>query len=342
MKILIPSVQTPFIKGGAFYLILGLENALKSRGYEVESVSLPFKFFPESFISGMIDVWCGLDFNSFNGIDTDLAVVLQFPAYYVNHKNKVLWLMHQHRAVYDLYDAEKAEAGLKTLNEKITERDSSILPGIASKFTISRNVSDRLLKFNGIDSVPLYHPPFGENNFYCGEPYDYIFYPSRLEGLKRQEMLINAMKYVKSPVKAVIAGSGGLKKYLSYIIDKSNLNDRVRLIGAVSEDEKYVLYARCLSVVFCPQDEDYGYVTLEAMLSSKPLITCADSGGPLEFIEDGGSGFIAEPHPEALAEKIDLLYRNKNKAKEMGKYALESYRKKNISWDNVVNRLLGI
>ena len=46
-------------------------------------------------------------------------------------------------------------------------------------------------------------------------------------------------------------------------------------------------YAHSLGVIFPAVDEDYGYVTLEAMLSSKPVITCADSGGPLEFVVDG-------------------------------------------------------
>ena len=39
-----------------------------------------------------------------------------------------------------------------------------------------------------------------------------------------------------------------------------------------------------LGVIFPPLDEDYGYVTLEAMLAAKPVITCTDSGGPLEFV----------------------------------------------------------
>ena len=27
-----------------------------------------------------------------------------------------------------------------------------------------------------------------------------------------------------------------------------------------------------------------GYVTMESFLSKKPVITCSDSGGPLEFV----------------------------------------------------------
>lgn len=341
MRILIPSVQTPFIKGGAYYLTIGLKNALEARRYEVEIVTLPFKFFPESYIYNIMDTWKELDLNNFNGYEIDKVIVLQFPAYYVKHKDMVLWLMHQHRAVYDLYNTNKENSvEIKKLKKKIIEYDDNILSKIPKRYTISKNVSNRLLKFNKISSTPIYHPPFGEQNFYCEEPYNYIFCLSRLEQLKRQDILISAMKYVKSPIKAIIAGEGGQAENYKKLIETLDLQDKVRLIGNINENEKYVLYARALAVFFCPYDEDYGYITLEAMLSSKPVITCKDSGGPLEFISDENDGFIINPDPISLAEKIDWLYYNKNKAKDMGNAAYENYKNKNISWDNVINLLL--
>ena len=206
---------------------------------------------------------------------------------------------------------------------------------------MSQTVSNRLKKYNNIDSTPIYHPPFGEDCFYCDEPHNYIFYPSRLEELKRQDLLIEAMRYTRSPLKAIIAGEGGQISRYQQLISKHNLNDKVKLIGQISEEEKYVLYARSLGVFFGSNNEDYGYVTLEAMLSSKPVITCTDSGGPLEFVVDQKTGFIVEPEPEQIAEKMDWLYENPQKAKEFGQNGREAYRGKNISWDNVVVTLLG-
>jgi len=74
------------------------------------------------------------------------------------------------------------------------------------------------------------------------------------------------------------------------MIQHYGLSDRVRLIGLISQEELLAFYANCLAVFFGPFEEDYGYITLEAMLSAKPVITCNDSGGPLEFIthESGG------------------------------------------------------
>lgn len=341
MRIVIPSVQVPFIRGGANLMTEGLANALSEAGHEVEIVTFPFKFFPEAYIDGLIDIWMTQDFNNFNGYEIDKVIVLQFPAYYVRHQDKVLWLMHQHRAVYDSYDSENASNELKRLKDKIHQLDTVELKKYKTIYTMSKNVSLRLKKYNDIYSIPLYHPPYGEGRFYCEEPYDYIFYPSRLESHKRQDLLIKAMKFTKTPVKALIVGVGGQAKRYQQLIEDLGLSHRVKLIGFISEDEKYTLYARSLAIFFGPLDEDYGYVTLEAMLSSKPVITCTNSGGPLEFVLDGETGIISEPHPEAIGKVIDRLYMNKTHSAEMGKRALAHYQEMGISWKNVLEKFIG-
>ncbi|RXK12282.1 glycosyl transferase [Halarcobacter mediterraneus] len=341
MRILIPSIQVPFISGGSILMTQGLKNALIKAGHEVEVVTIPFKFSPHSYIEDLIEFWKKQDFNNFNGFHIDMVIVLQFPAYYVQHKNKVLWLMHQHRSVYELYNEEKALEEDKQLKELIVKSDTQELALIKSRFSMCQNVSNRLMKYNNISSIPLYHPPFREEKFYCEESYDFIFCPSRLEELKRQDLLIQAMQYTKTNVVAIIAGTGGQKENYEKQIKSLKLVDKVKLIGHISDEEKETFYARSLGVFFAPFDEDYGYITLEAMLSSKPLITCIDSGGPLEFVINDETGFILEPNPKEIAEKIDYLYQNKQKAKEMGIKALKHYKSKNISWNNVVNKILG-
>lgn len=319
----------------------GLASALRRKGHEVEIVTMPFKFFPESYVSQMMEAWSQQDFRNFNGYKIDKVVVLQFPAYYVRHKNKALWLMHQHRPVYDAYDQSRSSKELNSLREKITARDNEEIAAFPRIYTMSQNVSNRLKRYNGLDSTPVYHPPFGEERFYCGDPYDYIFYPSRFEPHKRQELLIRAMKFVKSPVKAILAGIGGQWEVCRGLVEKLRLQEKVKLLGAVSEEEKVALYARSLAVFFGPYDEDYGYVTLEAMLSCKPVITCTDSGGPLEFVVDGSNGFILEPDAESLAERIDWVYYNQKKAKEMGVLGLEIYRTLQIKWSSVIDAIFG-
>ncbi len=340
MRIVIPSVQVPFIRGGAEVMTHGLFQALKKAGHDVEIVTAPFKFFPEREIFHLIDFWTRQDFRSFSGYEIDCVIALQFPAYYTRHDNKVIWLMHQHRAVYDIYDEKSATEELKELRQRIVQTDNEELPKAKRIYSMSQNITDRLKKYNGLNSTPLYHPPLGESNFFCEEPYDYIFCPSRLEAHKRQDLLIRAMQYVKTPMKAIISGLGGQHPRYRQLIETLGLGDRVKLIGHVSEDEKYTLYARCLAVFFGPHDEDYGYVTLEAMLSRKPVVTCTDSGGPLEFVRDGANGWIVGPDPQEIAAQIDWLCHHKQKAQEMGENGLDLYRSKKIRWDHVTDRLL--
>jgi len=340
MRILIPSIQVPFISGGSTLMTVGLKDALVRDGHQVEIVTIPFKFSPHSYVSDLIDIWKKQDFNNFNGYKIDRVIVLQFPAFYVKHDNKILWLMHQHRSMYELFP-KKATKDDEILREKVTLNDTQELRKCSKRFSMCENVSNRLQKYNSLSSIPVYHPPAYEESFYCEESYDYIFYPSRLEELKRQDLLIEAMKYTKTEVCVIIAGDGGQKQNYQNLIISNKLEKKVKLVGFISQKEKETYYARSLGVFFAPFDEDYGYITLEAMLSSKPVITCIDSGGPLEFVENEKTGFVVDPDPKEIAKKIDWLYLHKKEAKKLGENGLKSYKNKNISWDTVVKKLLG-
>ena len=76
------------------------------------------------------------------------------------------------------------------------------------------------------------------------------------------------------------------------------------------------------------------------MLASKPVITCTDSGGPLEFIQDNETGLITDPTPQSLATAMDALWKDRAQAKALGKAARIHYDELDISWQNVVRRLI--
>ena len=87
------------------------------------------------------------------------------------------------------------------------------------------------------------------------------------------------------------------------------------------------LYAGALAVVFPPFDEDYGYVTLEAFLARKPVITTTDAGGPLEFVDDGVTGLVVEPHSRRRsAAAIARLAGNRRLAQTLGDAGYERAR----------------
>jgi len=112
----------------------------------------------------------------------------------------------------------------------------------------------------------------------------------------------------------------------------------VEFLGIVPEAELVALYAACRAALYVPFDEDYGYVTVEAFLSSKPVVTASDSGGPLEFVEHGANGYVAAPEPAALAEAIDRVFELKEpRLRELGEDGRR--RVESITWDAVVDRL---
>jgi len=99
------------------------------------------------------------------------------------------------------------------------------------------------------------------------------------------------------------------------------------------------LYARALGVIYAPFDEDYGYVTIEAFLAARPVITATDSGGPLEFVRDGVNGFICEPDAMALAAAVNRLAGDRSLAERLGRAGRGVAQA--ITWDGVIEQLIG-
>jgi glycosyltransferase involved in cell wall biosynthesis len=288
-----------------------------------------------------------LDLTESAGTQVDRIVGLKFPAYLIPHPNKVLWILHQHRPAYDLWgrcggDLNHFPHGAQ-IRDAIQQADRHFIPQAKAIFANSQNVSRRLKKYCGIDSVPLYHPPQYAEQFYSQAAENYFFFPSRFQPLKRQAMVLEALALTCQPVVVRFAGSADEPPYmeeLQTLARKLKVDRRVEWLGHVSEEEKRALYARALGVIFPPLDEDYGYVTLEAMLAAKPVITCTDSGGPLEFVRGGETGLVTEPIPAALAAAMDELWANRHRAKRQGEAGFAYYHSLRISWPNVLRRLL--
>ncbi len=343
-NIIICTTQVPFTTGGGEAHVAGLRRALTEAGYNAEVVALPFKWYPPSEIMRSALAWRLLDLSEANGKSVDLIIGMKFPAYLVAHERKVLWIMHQYRAAYNLWDTPFDDLSPypdgAQVREWIHNADSHLIPQAKKVFANSQTVADRLLAYNKIESQPLYHPPPRAESLRCGEQGDYIFYPSRLEPQKRQELLIEAAQYLRSPVKIVFAGgSRDLKRYES-MIKQYGVRDRVCLRGFVPDSEVIELYANALGVCYLPFDEDYGYVTLEGMLAEKPVVVAGDGGGAREFIEHGSEGLIVEPEPQAIAESLDSLYADRARARAMGERGREKLKSMNLSWQRVVESLI--
>ena len=347
MRVLIATVQVPFIRGGAEVHAEGLRDALREAGHEAEILAIPFKWYPPEKILDHILACRLLDVSEVAGTVVDRLIGLRFPAYLIPHPNKVLWILHQHRTAYELWDHALSDLVYypngSQVRDAIEQADRRLIPEARAVFANSRNVAQRLKRYCDIDSTPLYHPPPGAEKFYSSGAADYLFFPSRLCIPKRQELVLEALAASRNPVQLCFAGTSDHPDYtdkLQSLARKLKVQKRVEWLGSISEEEKRSRYASALAVVYPPIDEDYGYVTLEAMLASKPVITCRDSGGPLEFVTNQTTGLITDPTPEALAAAFDFVWENRGDAATLGTAARLHYESLNLSWSNVIQKLL--
>lgn len=342
MRIALLNTFSPFIRGGAEILVDDLLEQLRIHGHDTYLYRIPFPYSFEAPLVVTIEAARLLSFDEF-----DKVIAFKFPAYCVRHSEKVMWMFHQFRQVYDLWGKEHGlqpdRLGLR-MHAIIKAADDEDIPRSRHIFTNAREVSDRLKKYNGIDSTVLPPPLKNHELYYKEKTGDYLFYPSRITPLKRQHLAVEAMRFVKSGVRLVIAGKaeGGYLEQLKYIIHKYDLYHRVEIRNEwISDEEKRDLFASALGVVYIPFEEDsYGFVTMEAFYSGKPVIACTDSGGTKEIIEDNINGFVTRSDPRSIAEAMDLLYENRSLSEQMGIEGLKEITRRDITWTNTIRRLL--
>jgi glycosyltransferase involved in cell wall biosynthesis len=306
-------------------------------------VRIPFRWYPTEHV---IEHMLACRLMCLKGVDRVIA--LKFPAYYLPHENKVLWLLHQFRQAYDLWgtryqDIPDTLEGLK-IRETIIQSDNEYLPEAKRIYTNSHVTSNRLKTFNGLDSEVLYPPLGSSEHFHCSGYGDFIFYPSRVTDGKRQALVVEALRHCRTKVRLVIGGQPELpsdREKIERAIHEGNLEGRVTFLPQfLSEAEKAQYFAEALGCAYIPFDEDsYGYVTLEAYHSRKPVITCSDSGGTSILVKHGETGLVAEPSPESLGEAMDRLYAGKKEARKMGEAGYALMQSLGINWDTVVQRL---
>lgn len=341
--IVVCEAQVPFVEGGAEFHVRELVRHLRAEGFQVERVSIPFKWYPKSEILAHAAAWRLIDLSESNGRPIDVAIGTKFPSYFVRHPRKVAWLIHQYRAAYDLcatpysdFAHVEEDVGLR---QRLVELDRRMLGECERIFSNAGNTARRLEQFNGLTAEPLYHPPRLADRLHHGEAQDYLLSVGRIESVKRVDLIVAAMRYVDPPTRLLVVGHGTQREHAERQAHLWGLGGRVDFLGAVDDETLLRLYAGALAVVYPPFDEDFGYVTLEAFLSGKPVVTTTDSGGPLEFVADGVNGRICDPTPESMGAVLRDLAGDRQKARALGEAGYD--RARTITWSGVIERLVG-
>jgi glycosyltransferase involved in cell wall biosynthesis len=340
--ILVCEAQVPFVHGGAEIHVRELVRELRLRGYLAELVSVPFKWYPKQEILPHAAAWRLLDLSESNGRRIDLVIASKFPTYFVRHPRKVAWLIHQYRAAYELCGTEYSDFNHVDLDvglrETLIKLDTEMLGECRSIFSNARNTAARLAKFNGLTAEPLYHPSRLAPVLRAGSYGNYVLSVGRIESVKRVDLIVRAMAEVDPALRLVIAGDGTQRENVERTAADVGVTHRVTFLGTVEDQQLVGLYADALAVVYPPYDEDFGYVTLEAFLARKPVITCSDSGGPNEFVRDGINGWTCEPDPSAIAAAIRDAAADRGRTARMGDAGFDLAR--TITWDGVIEKLI--
>jgi glycosyltransferase involved in cell wall biosynthesis len=331
--IITPAIRDPERPFGAERLFAGLVTAFQNK-VEADWIQVPVSEKRwESILQGYIDCY-DLDLSAY-----DIVISTKSPTFAVQHPNHVCWLVHQVRVFYDRFDDESAALSKAALAERRNSRevihrlDTLSFQRVRHVFSIGHEPAARLKRYNGFDAEVLYPPAFLQGH-YCGSQ-EYFFLPGRLHRWKRVDLAIRAMQRVPDDIPLLIAGSGEDEERFRQL---ANEDSRVRFLGFVSDAEMLKLYADALAVVFPTQEEDFGYVAIESMLSRKPVIVCRDSGEPARLVQHGRSGFVVDPDPAEIAKAMNILAANRDLAREMGEFAHQSAPSQ--SWDEVAQRLL--
>ena len=346
--ILVLATQVPFSRGGAELLTEKLVTQLRRRGYFAELVQLPFAAEPKSRLLAEVRQWRLLGVEQYAGRRIDAVICTKFPSYAVKHPNKRIWMIHQHRQLYELYGSRYGDFSTsdsdQALREILLRTDRKILCEASKIACISKNVATRLAQYSGVQSTVLEPPLPLEDRYRSSDNTEpYILSVGRLCSIKRVDLLLKALPMIDSDLGLRIVGTADepqIEAYLQSEIRKHSITHRVRMLGRVSDEELLSLYASALAVYYAPFDEDYGFVTLESLESGVPVLSATDSGSVLDYVVNDKNGLLVEPTPEAIAQGFNRIYREKDFYSQLRNF-IRSQPLCTPDWGNVIDSLLG-
>ena len=170
--------------------------------------------------------------------------------------------------------------------------------------TNSNNTKNRLKKYTGFDSIPIY-PAAQTDKFRWRGQGDYYLSFARLEKIKRIPMVLDAFEKMPDK-KLIMASSGPLKDWVKQQIEIRNLKNVV-YEGIVLDERLQELVGRCISGIYIPVDEDAGMTQIELMSAGKPVIGVED-GGLKETVIHGKTGFLIPKDPK-VEDLVQAVYK---------------------------------
>ena len=343
-RITVATSHPPFSQGGHLVIAQALVSALNEAGHEAALLLTPQNRFGRQ-AAAYTATWLTDVGLAHDGRPVDQVISLRFPSYAVRHAVHACWLNHRMREYYDQWSrfAEPLSSRAR-VKEGIRRRlihaaDRYLLTrNVTRLFAQSRTIQARLERWGGIASTVVYPPP-PPRPYRCETYGDFVLVVSRLTPLKRVGLVIDALAQPDAAgVRCVVVGDGEEEVALRRAVAERGMEDRVSFLGAVGDDVLLAQLATCRAVCFPAAHEDFGLVTVEAFASGKPVITCRDSGGPAELVDDGTSGFVTAPEAASLARALASVSGDQALAERLGAGALQ--RVAELTWERAFEQLL--
>jgi D-inositol-3-phosphate glycosyltransferase len=183
-----------------------------------------------------------------------------------------------------------------------------------------------------------------------------VLFVGRIEPLKGIDTLLRAMAIVvkdfprwEDEICVCIVGGDASERRetinsemerLQALREELGISDLVTFLGAQAQDTLPCYYSAADAVVVPSHYESFGMVALEAMACGTPVI--ASKVGGLSFtVQDGITGFhVPERDPEALAEKIRLLLKDRDLHSRLSAQAVQWVRR--YSWSRVADQIVSL
>nr|WP_245610803.1 glycosyltransferase [Xenophilus azovorans] len=267
----------------------------------------------------------------------DVVISTKAPTYAIKHPAHVMNLIHTVRVFDDMFDEQWPTPSPTDLNHRarLHAIEFDAIQSAKARFANGAETARRLYRWRGLEADVL-HPPLVVNRFRTGPYGDYFFLPGRLHRWKRVDLAIKAVLASTMPLKLKIAGEGEAEQALMAL---AGGDERIEFLGRIDDEELIELYAGALAVPFTPLREDFGYITIEAFASGKPVITCTDSGEPARIVRNRENGFLCLPNPQAIKEAMESLYVDRDLARLLGENGMR-LPKSMSSWEAVARQLI--
>ncbi|MDP8930910.1 MAG: glycosyltransferase family 4 protein [Actinomycetota bacterium] len=308
-------------------------------------------------------------FRVLDASDVDVVLTTQPPSYAVEHPRKLALFYHHHRVFYDLSEVYVRAGFARPIahlmqQEAVRAIDRVHLPTVEHFLAGSHNVARRLQRYSGIvESVSVFEASLPQQLPGTGPSAtsDHVLCVSRHEFPKRTELFVHAMKFLPD-VHGLSVGRGGRLRHVQRLDAELTRGDPAmvdpeplwlshhaydaRPIGAppsnvayrwgLSAGELADAFRRALCVVAPAYDEDYGHTAMEGMEFGKPVVTCTDSGGLADMVDNGVTGFVVEPTGEAIATAVARLRDDPDLAAELGQNGHEKVQA--YTWDRAMRQ----